>query len=204
MLMEASLLFTIIKGILMPIFAMFLVSRWNLFESILFVPDDYRFEAGLAIYFCVLEFLYAKAISKIKANKAKIECLFYCSGQQESMTNIPVIQFRNEVAYINGKVNISGKAKKLCKNTVLITMPNWVDIQIDGCENLIMIEDNICKIRIDKIINFREDTVESASVKFKIGLIKNYSSNQEYSKVIQPRLEKKLGYDFTYNKFNLN
>lgn len=202
--MEASLFFTIVKGILMPILAMFLVNKWNLFESITFVPGEYMFEAGLAAYFCVLECLYAKVMSKINANEAKIECLFYCSGQQESIESNPAIQFRDEVAYINGKINVSGKAKKLCENSVLITMPNWVDIQINGCENLIIIENNICKIRIDRIINSREDTVESASVKFKIGLIKNYSSNQEYSKVIQPSLEKKFRYKFTYNKFNLN
>lgn len=202
--MEASLFFIIVKCLLTPIIAVFLVYKWNLFESITFIPNDYVFEVGLAAYLGFLEWLYARLLCVIKENEAKIECLFYCSGQQENIESNPAIQFRNEVAYINGKINVSGKVKKLCKNNVLITMPNWVDIQIDGCDDLIVIENNICKIKIDKIINLRGDTVESTSVKFKIGLIKNYSSNQEYSTVMKPSLEKKFGYNFTYNKFNLN
>lgn len=202
--MEASLFFIIVKCVLAPIIAVFLVDKWNVFERIAFIPDDYAFEFGLAVYLGFLEWLYAGLICKIKENESKIECLFYCSGQQESIESNPAIRFINEVAYINGKINVSGKVKKLCKNNVLITMPNWVDIQIDDCDDLIVIENNVCKIKIDKIINLRGDTIESTSVKFKIGLIKNYSSNQEYSTVIQPRLEKKFGYNFTYNKFNLN
>lgn len=202
--MEISLIFTIIKGILLPLFAIFLVNKWNLFESITFVPEDYSFEAGLAAYFCILECLYTKLLCKVKAYEAKIECLFYSSEQNENIENNPSISFVNEVAYINGKIKVSGKAKRLCENNVLITIPNWVDIQIDGCENLIKIENNICKIKIDKIINSKEDYVESSSVKFKIGLIKNYSLNEEYSTVIKPSLEKKFGYKFVYNKFKLN
>ena len=202
--MEASLFFIIIKCILTPIIAVFLVNKWNFFESVTIIPNDYAFEFGLAAYLGFLEWLYTKIVCKIKENEAKIECVFYCSGQQESIESNPAIQFRDEVAYINGKINVSGKVKKLCKNNVLIIIPNWVDIQIDGCEDLIIVENNVCKIKIDKIINSRGTNIETTSVKFKIGLIKNYSSNQEYATVIQPSLEKNFSYKFTYNKFNLN
>ncbi|MDU2265216.1 hypothetical protein [Clostridium celatum] len=202
--MEASLFFIIVKCILAPIIAVFLVNKWNFFESVTIIPNDYAFEFGLAAYLGFLEWLYAKIVCKIKENEAKIECLFYCSGQQESIESNPAIEFRDEVAYINGKINVSGKVKKLCKNNVLIVIPNWVDIQIDGCEDLIIVENNVCKIKIDKIINSRGTNTETTSVKFKIGLIKNYSSNQEYATVIQPSLEKNFSYKFTYNKFNLN
>lgn len=202
--MEASLLFIIVKCVLFPIIAVFCVSKWNLFKSISFIPNDKVFEFGLAAYLGFLEWLYTILVHKIKKNEAKIECLFYCNGQKESIESNPAIKFRNEVAYINGKINVSGKVKKLCRNNILITIPNWVDIQIDDYGDLIVIENNVCKIRINTIVNSRGDIIENTSVKFKIGLIKNYSSNQEYSTVIQPSLEKKFSYNFKYNKFNLN
>lgn len=53
--MEASLFFIIVKCVLAPIIAVFLVDKWNLFKSITFIPNDYVFEFGLAAYLGFLE-----------------------------------------------------------------------------------------------------------------------------------------------------
>ncbi len=51
----SSIIKILIKAVVLPIIAMFMLNKWNLCEYITFIPEDYRFEAGLALYMAILE-----------------------------------------------------------------------------------------------------------------------------------------------------
>ena len=66
--MDSSLKGIVFKAIALPLFAIFLVGKFNIFDSITFVPNEYSFEIGLTSYFAILDFIYFK-LSKIYLNK---------------------------------------------------------------------------------------------------------------------------------------
>ena len=72
----SSIIKILFKAIALPIIAMFVLNKWNLCEYITFIPEDYRFEAGLALYMALLEAV-AEFIEYViaKAN-ATIICTF--------------------------------------------------------------------------------------------------------------------------------
>lgn len=201
--MNMSLLITGVKGILLPLFAIYLVNRWNFFSYFSFIPNDKIFDFGLASYICILECICHLIISKINDNKVKIECLLYSKNQKKSIKNIPNIEFNQDVAYVRGKITISGVTKRVCKNSIRLVFPNWVDVQSDGQNRLITIDDKVCIINIKDIINSTERYIEEATIDFNIGLIKNYCQDTECTQIINPSIEKQFGYEFIHNKFNL-
>lgn len=201
--MNMSLLITGVKGILLPLFAIYLVNRWNFFAYFSFIPNDKIFDFGLASYICILECIYHLIISKINDNKVKIECLLYSNSKVKSINNIPNIEFNQEVAFVRGKITIAGKSKRACKNSIRLTFPNWVDIQVNEQNNLITINNSECIINIKEIISSTDDYIEEATIDFKIGLIKNFCENTTCTQIINPTLEKQFGYEFIHNKFNL-
>lgn len=201
--MNISLVITGVKGILLPLLAIYLVNRWNFFSYFSFIPKDKIFDFGLASYICVLECIYHIIITKINDNKVKIECLLYTKNQKKSINNIPNIEFQQDVAYVRGQITVSGRTKKACKNSIRLVFPNWVDIQNNNQNSLIIRDDNVCIININDIINSTDRYIEEATIDFNIGLIKNYCQDTEYTQIINPSLEKQFGYEFIHNKFNL-
>ncbi len=201
--MDISLLTTILKGIIVPLIAIFVVNRWNFFEVFSFIPEEYLFEFGLTSYILLEDCVFHVIKNKMKDNEAQIECLFYCNNQKKSINTIPNIEFQEDVAYIRGSIKVCGKGKKLCKNSIVLTFPNWVDVQIYGQDGLLTVNDNICSINISAIVNRREAYIEEATVGFKIGVIKNYSEDRAYTAVISPTLNNKWGYEFIHNKIDL-
>nr|WP_294490583.1 hypothetical protein [uncultured Anaerosporobacter sp.] len=198
--MEDSIVVSLIKGIVMPLIAIFLLNCFNLFDYVKFIPSDFTFEVGLAGYLGILECVYFKLHKIFKSRKVNIECIFSCAGQHNSIDNTPQITFCNDVAIINGSLKVSGRTSKINKNTLLVSFPDWVDIQVkNNCG--ISVNNNTCKIDLSKMINKSDTMVEDALFKFKINIIKNYTADVEYSITIKPRLEKNLGYNFTSNKF---
>lgn len=202
-LVESSLVFTVIKGILMPIVAIFLVNGWNFFDSISFIPSDKVYEVGLTAYLCILECICFKVINLVKSNKSNIECVFFNSGADNSIDNTPEISFVNDVAYINFRLKLSGKAKKLRKNVLMISFPDWLDIQSVNNSSMSVIDNKKCKFILDKMISNSDTNVENVCITFKVAVIKNYTSDSNCSITLIPELEKKLLYEFSFNKFKL-
>lgn len=201
--METSLIVSFFKGILMPVITIFFLNHFNLFEYIKFIPEDFTFEVGLAGYLGILECVCYKLNKKIESGRANIECVFSSVGQHNSIDNTPEITFCNDVAFISGNIKVSGKISKLCKNALLISFPNWVDIQVHNNSGII-VANNTCKIDLNKMVNKNAKKVENATFAFKISIIKNYIEDVEYSITIQPTLKKMFRYNFKYNKFTIN
>ena len=58
----------LIKAIIPPIIAMFILSKWNFCEYITFIPEDHCFESGLALYLAILEAVPIAAVRILTAN----------------------------------------------------------------------------------------------------------------------------------------
>ena len=201
--MNSSLCVTLIKSLLVPIAGIYIASKFNLFDYISFVPENQSFKVAITAYFAILECIYAK-LSKVigKYCKSDVECIFYCDKQSKSITNIPQLTFVEDVAYIHCSISIKGGASRLAKNSLVISFPNWVEIQ--NVNNTVgeVNNKNQLTINFTKLININDRIVEEASVDIKIGLIKNLSADG-YSKIITPSLSKKNMYKLTANKFIL-
>lgn len=52
------------------------LSKFNLFEYITFVPEEYQYEIGLTVYLTFIETLYGGGKSFIDSKKAKVVCVF--------------------------------------------------------------------------------------------------------------------------------
>lgn len=202
--METSFLLAIVKGIVLPTIAIFFLNRINIFDFISIVPSDSCFEFGLAAYLVLLECLYVKLMKFIATKKTQVECVFGCAGQNMNINSIPEMIFNNEVSYINVRVDISGNRKCLAKKKLLISLPEGLDVQVNSGK--VLVENNICKLDIEKIINGNSNMVESTYYRFKIGIIKNYSRNEEddgYGTEVIPELNNKAICNFKHNKLKI-
>ena len=48
----------ILKSLIIPIVAVISLNYFNLFEYVVFVPEDYRYEVGLTVYLAISETIY--------------------------------------------------------------------------------------------------------------------------------------------------
>ncbi len=141
----------------------------------------------------------------IAAKKAKVECVFWCAGQSMNINSIPEVVFNNEVSYINVRVDISGNRKCLVKKKLFIPLPEGLDVQVNN--NKVIVENNVCKLDIGKIINGNNNIVEGTHYQFKIGVIKNYSRDEEdegYGTEVIPELKSKRMCNLKHNKLKIN
>lgn len=202
--MSSSLFIIFLKSIITPIIGIYIASKFNIFEYVSFIPEDQTFSFGIAAYIALLECIYVKLNQFIvKHLKAEIECLFYVDKHVANIVNMPITSFIQDVAYINCKVTIKGVTKKLKKNSLVISMPKWVEIQsannLTGYTNN---EKNQFILSFDRIISGMGKVVDEATVDIKIGIIRN-SAKEELSSIITPYLSKKFLYNFTFNKFQI-
>ena len=201
--MDSSLKVIILKAIALPLFAIFLVGKFNIFDSITFVPNEYSFEIGLTSYIAILDFIYFKLSKYIDLNhKASIECLFYSDKLSKKITNIPSVSFIEDVSYINCCITVKGGAKKLAKNALIISFPNWVDLQQTNGSAGIINDKNQFVIELGSIICIDDKIVEVSTVDIKIGLIRNQSPNN-YSTVVAPIIKKQFMMQFAFNESEL-
>ena len=201
--MDKSLFILIIKNIIIPLFTIYLVNKWNFFEIFTFIPTDKLFEFGLSSYLCIFQCIFYFIENKIIDKKSKIKCIFYSKNQRKNIDTTPDIEFVQDVAYVRGTIEVSGKGKRLSKTEIVLKFPNWVDIQVDNRDELITINNNDCIINISKFIPEGVNDIENATVNFTINLIKNYCGDREYSIVIAPSIKNSIYKEFRFNKFNL-
>lgn len=206
--MDSSLILTLMKVIAIPLCAIFLVGKFNLFEYIDFVPSEYSFDAGLTGYFALLELLYLKIFNYVDTyHKANIECIFYKDKPSRKLSNIPEISFSSEVVYINCYLEFRGGSKKLANSSLVITLPNWVDVQETRGSTGVVNEKNQFIIDLKKLVRIEDKKIERSTVDIKIGLIRNEAPDN-HSLTIIPRIENKsinrCFVKFTSNKFELS
>lgn len=188
------------KVIITPIISIKLLGVFNIFEQFEFIPVERATTLGLTAYLGILEFIWFTILSWISSKNCKIKCVFSKAGESTNINSVPEITFKKDVAEIICNIDVSGSAKRLLKNSLEITFPEWVDIQVQS-SNIIALQNNTYKINLGSMVDENDHIVENATCKFKICFIKNFSSEDTYSKTIIPKIKKRLGYTFEFNKF---
>ena len=77
----------IIQSILGPLISVFLVSRFNLFDFITFVPEEHRFEVGLTLYLAFVEAFWKYIDWIIERNSASVRCTFFVKEAEKDIEN---------------------------------------------------------------------------------------------------------------------
>lgn len=202
--MDPSFWVALIKGIIFPLLGIFILGKYNIFEDITFVPKEYAFEVGLTTYFVFLEFIYLKVSNYIDLYcKASIKCLFYSDIHLKKLSNIPIICFVEDVSYINCSISLKGGVKKLINNSLIISFPDWVEIQETNGSVGDVNEKNQLIINFNKIISKDSKIEEGSTVDIRIGMIRNLAPDK-YSNIIVPTISKKRLAKFSFNKFELH
>ena len=105
----------ILKSLIIPIVAVISLNYFNLFEYVVFVPEDYRYEVGLTVYLAISETIYGLIESWIERKQATVKCIFYVSDIDKDINNNPSIMCDSEgmgVASVNCYVELKGNLKK--------------------------------------------------------------------------------------------
>lgn len=122
----------LLKAILIPIVAVLGLSKFNLFEYITFVPEEYQYEIGLTAYLALIETLYGVGESFIDSKKAKVVCVFFKSETDKDRKNIPSIICDETigVATIDCYIELTGNLERLRKCKLQMQLPSWLTAQI--------------------------------------------------------------------------
>lgn len=86
--MKVSTIITIIlKAILVPIVAILFLNKFNLFEYITFVPEEYQYEIGLTVYLALIEALYGFCENFINSKRQAL-CVYFLNQKRIKMKKI--------------------------------------------------------------------------------------------------------------------
>ena len=65
-----------LKAILIPIVTVWGLSKFNVFEYITFIPEDYQYEIGLTVYLALIEALYEFGEKFVDSKRQKLYVSF--------------------------------------------------------------------------------------------------------------------------------
>lgn len=197
----SSIIKILIKAIVLPFIAMFMLNKWNLCDYVIFIPEDYRFEAGLALYMAILEAIAELAEYFIAKANATITCTFYTDERHEDSHTRPSIQMSENsmgVASVWCHIILNGDYKKLLGTEVCLDIPQWFSAQLDANSNITQeayqIKWNVFYSLCQNMIIRRKVHTET---RMKLSFIRNEATDA--SIVLEPTVKKKIGLEFETN-----
>lgn len=194
----------LLKAILIPIVAVWGLSKFNLFEYITFVPEEYQYEIGLTVYLALIEALYGFGENFIDSKKAKVVCVFFKSETDKDGKNIPSIICDETigVATINCYIELTGNLERLRKCKLQMELPSWLTAQISASDTVLSYIGNQLIWEFNKMLPETGISNQSATYKNKISLIKNISGNN-ISIRLEPQMKGVKGIGFETNGFKV-
>lgn len=196
----SSIIKILVKAVALPIVVMFLLNKWNFCEYITFIPEDYRFEAGLSLYIGILEAVAEFIEYFITKSKASIICTFYTDERREDRHVKPTIQMSDSsmgIASVWCHIILDGNYKKLLGTEICLDIPRWFSVQLDANNSL---EQNDHKIKWNVSILLPEHDNKKevhTEIRMKISFIRNNEDNA--SIVLEPTINKIFGFAFETN-----
>lgn len=190
----------LIKATILPIIAMFMLNKWNLCEYVTFIPEDYRFEAGLALYMAMLEAIAEFMEYFIVKASATITCTFYTDERREDNHAKPIVQMSDNsmgIASIWCHIILNGNYQKLLGAEVCLDIPQWFSAQLDADSQLRQ-EAHQIKWNVSTLLPEHDNKREvHAEMRMKISFIRNEVNDA--SIVLEPTVKKKRGLKFETN-----
>lgn len=193
-----------LKAILIPIIAVLCLNKFNLFEYITFVPEEYQYEIGLTVYLALIETLYGFVENFINSQKAKVVCVFFELETDKDGKNVPSIICDETigVATINCYIELAGNLGRLRKCKLQMELPSWLTAQVSTSDTVLSYAGNLLIWEFDKMLPETGISNQSATYKSKISLIKNTSGNNISIK-LEPQMKKIKGIGFETNGFKV-
>ncbi len=196
----SSIIKILTKAVVLPIIAMFMLNKWNLCEYITFIPEDYRFEAGLALYMAMLEAVAEFIEYLITKANATITCSFYTDERREDGHAKPTIRMSDSsmgIASVWCHIILDGSYKKLSGTEICLDIPHWFSAQLDANSSLEQ-NDHQIKWNVSTLLPEHDNKKEvHTEMRMKISFIRNNAS--EASIVLEPTVKKKFGLGFETN-----
>ena len=181
----------LLRAVLVPLIAVFLLNKFNFFNYITFVPDDYKFDVGLTLYLAVLEAI-AEILEQVYSNSlAEIECIFYQRPEDINIKNTPVFLCSDQtagVANVSCRVQLKGNIKRLRNCRLSLDLPNWLTSQAPQSSQVMQYSGNSLIWSFDALLS--NNTVvneEGAKVTTTIPLIRT-TGDETLVVVLQPEL----------------
>lgn len=195
-----AILKILIKAILIPFIALFVLSKWNMCDHITFIPEDYRFEAGLTLYMAVLEAVAGFFEYFIEQKQTTVQCIFYDNERKEDSNSKPVVcisSARMDVAIVWCHLVLEGNWKRLKESEIVLDIPTWFSVQPDAT-GVINQADGKLTWNIAALLpphdNKKKQRVEN---RMKLSLIRNTPNANEID--LEPTINRALGKGFLTN-----
>lgn len=195
-----------LEALLIPLIAMFLLHKFNLFNYITFIPENYRFDAGLTCYLAILEALFETVIYFLSKQQADIVCVYYRDKREMNITNAPVIVCEESMggtASFRCHVKISGNIKRLRSAGISMELPSWVTAQIERNDLVMSYENNTLSWDFKRLLPEKSDFEQFAEYDSKIGIIRTQADNSLSIKV-QPQFQNKRLFEGLGIRFKSN
>ncbi|MBE6070074.1 MAG: hypothetical protein E7211_20650 [Clostridium lundense] len=200
----STIIGVLLKAIIIPVIAVLGLDKFNLFEYISFVPADYRYEIGLAVYLTLIEAVYGFIENIVNQRRANVICTFYISEGDEDIKNTPSIRCDDTigVATINCHLQLSGNLKLLRKCKLYLELPSWLTSQVNVLDTVLSYTGNQLNWEFDRMLPTTGIKNQVAEYKNKISLIKNASGNN-LTIELEPQMVRSRGVKFETNGFKV-
>lgn len=205
-----SVLFIIAKAICVPLISMVAVNKWNVIahlDFLLHIQKDKQFDLCLTVYLAVAEGICTCIEKLIQSKSAKISCVFYTRASEKNEKNIPRIVCSTETAHVAKifcDIEVTGNLKAIRKESLELTLPEWVSSQIPQNETVLKYNNQTLIWSFKKLI---PENTKSSSAKHTIEIPFIDNMDEGISSVcLQPQrvgLIKRPWIGLNTNKFEL-
>lgn len=196
----SAIILKLIKAIAIPMVGMLILSKVNVCSYMSFIPKGFQYEAGLALYLTIIEFLIGLIELIYDQRKTTIQCIFYDKehGENTSKKLVTTMNDYNErVANVSCHIIAEGNRQLLKECDITMGIPEWFTIQPDE-SGVIKQEDRKIKWDIESLLP-PDNSVKVARLAsiVKLSFISNSRNVNEID--LEPTVRKKFGLDFITN-----
>ena len=203
---KAMIIKIVVGALVLPLSSLFLLSKFNLFSYLEFIPIEYQYEAGLACYIAIIDAIYEYIAYLISKRQTKVTFVFYKAKNEMMISNVPTVilsEQSNGVATFNCRILLEGNLKRLQKMRIQLPLPAWVTSQISQNDEMMHCDDSGVYWEFSKILPSNSEHKQHIECTSKIPLIKNQSENA-LSITARPQMKKKYFWDSWGIEFETN
>ena len=175
-------------------------NQFNIFNLFTFIPDGYKYEVCITVYFTVADILltelYELIMGRVVPNfYSSIEVITHSTNSDPNIKVNPTVTFNSEcVAECQVTIRISGKRDHFKDSYLLISPPSFATIQSNYKRKEVKVTDNTYRISLDQLFGtnsnmateqmfrvvFAQDPVDGESIAEITPVIKQKKSYVRY------------------------
>lgn len=197
----------LVTPIFSAIIGLLVANKFNVFEFMTFVPEDYKYEVCITTYFVIADVIVGivgNGISNLLKTRFISELEVVLSHQAttiDSRTDITLAFNNDGLTEANILLRIKGKKKHFENVELLIKKPAFAEIQSAYRRKEVTIDRDNYRIKLVDLFG-NSDLIDSCQT-FKIAMIQD-AVDGDTSIILAPELsEKRFGLIFTHNNANL-